>query len=218
MDNQLYTVDENTVASAPGDLTVSRTRWVLRYPVWPVSLALLFVATYVLTKVHWSGYVVVFIAAMANFFYWKRIEEHFRAGDANPGLIIGVNPLRIAVRTDLSKGVGHYPVIKIFREPPSSRFGDDLNVIGKRVATVSLYADDEEDAPYWSDFHPMTIEPIAKSAKDVERLMASFTDGQWRALDEGLARLTVKSLGLHRLRTDEADWNPGPLRRPRSRP
>ena len=212
MDKQLYTVDENSVASAPGELTVSRIRWALRYPVWPVSLALLFVATYILTKVHWSGYVALFIAGTANFFYWKRIEEHFRVGDANPGLIVGVNPLRIAVRTDLSKGIGHYPVIKIFREPPSSRFGEGLNVIGKRVVTVSLYCDDEDDAPHWSDFHPTVVEPIAKNPRDVERLMASFTDEQWRTLDEGLARLTVKSLGLHRLRMGESGWSTGSLR------
>jgi hypothetical protein len=209
----VYTVDNNTLASHQGRTSVSMARWALRFPMWPVILAVLLLTSIVsFFAENPSALYLIFtasvllIALVANLFYLRRIHEHFSYGDANPGIVVSVKPLLIATRTDLSKGHGRYPAIKVVREPRSG-FAKGLK-IGYRVATVALYRGDPNDGrPYWDDFFPYAVEPVAADHTEATSLLESFDMGEWQALEAGLCELEVMREGLHRIELDSSDWN-----------
>ena len=114
MAEHLFTVDPETEASSPGGLRISRRRWFLRHPRWPMVLGLVLVTVLTFAvKFHWGWWGTAVLALLGNWFYWRRVYEHFMFGDANPGQVVGVSPLLIAVRTDLSLGPGYFPVLHL---------------------------------------------------------------------------------------------------------
>lgn len=209
MNEPTYTLSDDAVASNPGKAKISRIRWLLRYPTWPVAWAGAFAVSLPFILLHWSVGIASIVLGALNFLYWKRVEEHFAHGDANPGLIVSMHPMRIAVRTDLTKGLGSYPVIKIMEEKPWSRWGQTAEK-DLRLATVSLYSehleDEDQHLPFWEDFFPKPIEPIGRRKEDVDAVMATFSEEAWAQLQQGLESLGHCRPGLHRLHTDTSDW------------
>jgi hypothetical protein len=191
------TLDDTQVASRPGKLRVSFWRWSLRYPKWPVII----IGSLILTLVLSATVSLMFIVALPltlipNYLYWFRVREHFMHGDANPGLVVDCSPTLIAVWTDMTRGEGSHPMLRICRESSSGRAGATFE-LGERVATVGLYDQGEiEDAPYWERFDPRVVEPVAASKGEARRLLDSFTSEEWAKLERACAEVETLQEGL----------------------
>jgi hypothetical protein len=114
MSDRNITVDNRTVASNPAATRVNYLRWVRYYPHWPIILISLLAVSFFLTL----GVSLWFLALLVpvlfyNGRYWIRLKEFFRSGDANPGIVIQLNPTLVAVATDLTQGFGSYPAVKV---------------------------------------------------------------------------------------------------------
>jgi hypothetical protein len=48
--------------------------------------------------------------------YWKKVSEHLMYGCANPGIVLPLDPMLIAVSTDLTMGEVEYPVVRIIQK------------------------------------------------------------------------------------------------------
>lgn len=206
-DQRTLTLDDSAVASNQGNVNISFWRWAKRYPLWPAlligsslaSLALIFLVSKMFL-------IAVPLALLANYFYWHRVREHFLYGDANPGVVVSTAPLLIAVRTDMTKGEGEYPMVRILQERPCDAWGS-APAAGTRVATIGLYAEgDEERAPHWGRFEPRPVEPVAKSPDDARRLLESFAPEQWERLERALEDLPTMREGLHRVEVEDSSW------------
>ena len=89
-------------------------------------------------------------------FTWPKYRK-FKAGDANPGVIVDLNPTLVAVLTDLSKGNGELPAVKIFKANLGSTEEKPLKV-GTKVSTVSNYFDTAgKDAWHWETSIPSLL-------------------------------------------------------------
>jgi hypothetical protein len=205
---QTLTLDDSALASQPGGVRVSLWRWVRRYPKWPVilvgSLVLSIVACFVVDGMF---LVAVPLALLPNIYYWNRVREHFRHGDANPGVVVSSSPLLIAVWTDMRKEEGSsYPMLRVFEEPPADEWGA-APPVGTRLATVALYGiGDDENTPYWESFEPRSVEPVAASAEEARALLESFTPESWARLERAVAELGPLREGLHRVEIESSSW------------
>ncbi len=198
-----WTMDDSTVASNPGQLDASLLCWLRHKPLWPVIWAGGLGGSLALTGlVHWSFAFAAAFFALANFFYWARIKEQFRSGCANPGVVVGLRPTLIAVTTDLTKGFGYYPVIKVIRAPLSTVAGRPVQ-IGTRVPTVAGYTRGTADSlPHWADFDPQPVDFVTRDPAVVERVLASVADDDWRELDDWLPQIPKPYRpGLYFIRT-----------------
>src|SRR6516165_6365976 len=124
--------DDTGVASNPGRLRINPIRCAVHYPLWPSiwtgSLALTIVATWIID----GAFIFLAVPCLAlNFLYWRNLRLHFWLGCANPAIVVTLDPMLVAVLSDLSKGEEDYPVIKIIRFPASRVMGQ-LPQIGSR--------------------------------------------------------------------------------------
>lgn len=185
-----WTLDDSTRATNPGNLRVNPFRWFRHYPNWPLiwffSLAL-FVALACLG--HWSFWIGASLLLVMNWLYWQRIREHFRSGDANPGIVVSMDPMMIAVSTDLTKGLGRYPVIKIIEKSLPTVCGQ-VPQIGSMLATVALYESSPDDnLPHWADFHPRPVDCATGNLAAMQRVMNTFTEADWNQLRSWLGQV-----------------------------
>lgn len=88
----------------------------------------------------------------------------------------------IAVSSDLTKGFGEYPVVKIIEKSLPAVCGQTPRV-GSRLPTVALYeSSPDEDVPHWADFDPRPIECATGDLDAMQAVMNTFTEDDWNEL------------------------------------
>ena len=199
------TIDQTTQASHPGGIKTSPFKWLMSYPTWPLVWFVplcLFVALAIF--VHWLFWIPVAFFAWANRFYWRRVHDHFMFGCANPAMIVNMEPMLIASATDLTKGGGEFPVIKIVEKNIKTANGETPQ-LGTRLVTVALYQqhpDDDGSMPRWRTFDPRPVDCVTSDVSAMQRVMASLGSDDWQSLDDGLAKLPKPRVAGQYLITD----------------
>ena len=200
-----YTIDNNTFASNPGNAELNKWTWFCHNKVIVSLLSLFLVCSIIAVIIVNNAFsLLAIVAIVINIFYWTRIKEHFLSGASNSGVIIGTNPTLIAVNTDLSKGFGNYPVIKIIESDSLKHLS-----IGDRVPTVALYtASNDISLPHWIDFNPIPLSYATGSSKVITLAIKSYSPERWEQLERQL--LAVKKPykpGLYKVDKEQSDWN-----------
>ncbi len=189
-EQQTWTLDDSARASNPGKLRVNPIRWFRHYPTWPLIwlISLLFFVV-MAWLVHGSFWIIALLLLAMNWLYWQRVRDHFRCGCANPAMLVSMEPMRIAVATDLSMGVGQYPVIKIIDKSLATVCGQSPQS-GCLLPMVSLYRrSPDEDLPHWVDFDPRPIDCATGDVQQMQRLMSTFTNEDWDELKSWLRQV-----------------------------
>jgi hypothetical protein len=185
-----WTLDDTTRASNAGGLKVKPLVWLSEYPRWPIIW--MGVAAFMLVcgiAVHWSYLIVFAILVAMNWLYWRRVRDHFTYGAVNPAVVVAEHPMRIAVLTDLSKGTGKFPVVKIVRKELPRRDGSSWRV-GSTLATVSLYSrHPDEKMPRWANFDPRPAVCATDDARAIDVVTRSIPREEWDELTDALKQI-----------------------------
>ena len=127
-----------------------------------------------------------FLALAINCYYWIKVKEHFVYGNVTPGVIVSLDPMLIAVLTNLSKGVGDYHVIKII-EQRFSTVMEKPPFVGATFPAVALYQQSEDESlPYWEDFDPRPIEFATADQSAIKNILSRMEKTDWKELKLGL--------------------------------
>lgn len=184
-----WTLVDSTRASMPGNLKVNPFIWIRFYPIWPLIWFLsLFLSSALTYFYHWLFLIPVIILTLINIFYWQRVTEHFLYGCVNPAVIISLNPVKFAVSTDLSKGTGEYPVIKIIEKNLSKVCGKKTK-IGAVFPTIALYQKSDETLPYWDNFFPYPVDCATNNIEIIKNILHGFTEEDIAELKFGLTQI-----------------------------
>jgi hypothetical protein len=144
------------------------------------------------------GIVLLLTAVILLFQQLRGARQKFFGGDVCPGIVLSAEQNLVAVYTDLvAAGDRPYPVIQILKQP-LRRMTTDQAYDGMRVATVALYAGDVHDAA-WKNFEPEVINCVVHDTIEIERVLGSISELDWRKLDVCLAQIPVAKLGLHHI-------------------
>lgn len=187
-----WTVDDNTRADLPGELSVSKLQWIRHYPKWSLFWTNILLVSVVLGAAapHWSLWVASGVLAGCNLFYWKQVEEHFQYGCLNPGVVVSVEPPLIAVSGNLTHGgAPDYNVVKII-EATFKQIDGAAITTGTRVPTVALYQPDANNAlPRWEDFFPVPVICATGDMRMVQAKAAELPESEWEELRRWVATL-----------------------------
>ena len=184
------TLNDGAEASNPGLLRVNYLKYARSFPLMPAALTLgLLVCLVAAPFLDLAVSITVLIAAVIVYFlYWKRVGEHFWHGCVCPAVVVSDDPYRVAVSTDLTTGVGEYPVIKVLGQPLGEMTGGPPKP-GTPLATVALYSGNV-GSDHWDDFEPKVINCVSTDQAAIERVLQGIPEDEWQALQHGLAQLS----------------------------
>ena len=195
----------STYASNPGRVPMNPLRWWRHQPLWPalgLGFTVLLFAVWLglsmagkkasITNKN-GGETPIWIFGPAGLltvgYYTWNSSRKLQSGDANPGVVVALNPTLIAVATDLTQGGGEFPAVKISRINLTHSRGQPIE-LGTRVPTVATYAQSPiKDAAHWGDFYPVPAEYATGDPKVIERLLASFSKEQYTFLEQALQQI-----------------------------
>lgn len=200
-----YTVDDNSIASNPGNAELNKWVWFCHNKLMVGSLTLFLICSLLATIFIDIMYLfVVVIAIVMNLYYWTNKKEHFLSGDSNGGIVVGTHPTLIAVNTSLTKGYGDFPVVKITKRASLKNVS-----IGDRVPTVALYtASTNESLAHWLDFNPIPLSYATNDVKIINLAMHSYPNEQWEQLEKYLLELEKPYRpGLYQVNKEQSNWS-----------
>jgi len=200
-----YTVDDNSVASNPGNAELNKWVWFCHNKMDVGLLTLFLICSLLAAIVVDIMYLfIVVIAIVMNLYYWTNKKEHFLSGDSNGGIVVDIHPTLIAVNTNLTKGYGDFPVVKITKRASLKNVS-----IGDRVPTVALYtASTNESLAHWLDFNPIPLSYATNDVKVINLAMQSYPNEQWEQLEKYLLELEKSyKTGLYQVDKEQSGWN-----------
>jgi hypothetical protein len=201
-----------TQASNPTNLSVNKLQWIKFHPVWSLTWLIgLFISGYLTYTFRGYNIIHTIFFVFANWLYWWIQERIISKGDFNYGRVVAINPTLIAVPTDLRKGMGRFPVIKIAKTKLKKIEGKALEV-GDKIVTVSMYSDHSKgDYPFWEDVEPRPVYVGYTNVAVLNERMKQFTDEDWKYLDTELSKISKPySEGLYRVNPTENGWKDYP--------
>src|SRR5258707_8610356 len=149
--SRIALMDDRSVASNPGRLSVQYVRYVMHFPFWPGCFAAGLVVSIAAAAIRPGLWWIAALTLGLNALCWLRVRLHFRHGCVNPAIVVAANPFTLAVLPDLPSCEDPYPVIKVLRHPTPR--GSSYKV-GDRCVTVATYTGSAQ-ARHWEDFFPI---------------------------------------------------------------
>ena len=123
---------------------------------------------------------ILFPAGATLIYFYDRLR-HFMRGDANPGIVLTVNPTLVAVATDMSRTDEPYKAVKVFQTnlKPSTGSTSTLEV-GSVIGTIAQYSASAGNQGHFADFNPVPAELATKNEDYLSSLIDSFDQEQYR--------------------------------------
>lgn len=200
-------LDNDTAASNPGAFRPQYFRYAMHFPFLPGFSVCLLMLVPALWLLDISGGILCGVLAMALapvIYSWKLIREQCYFGCLNPGVVLKTGPLGftcLAVFTDLTKGNGDYPVIKVLWQRVTLPDGGKLEV-GMRLSTVAIYRGADNGSPHWMDFLPKAVVSLTADPAVIQMTMSQLSNVDWQELEMGMRSLEKPiGGGLHFLQT-----------------
>lgn len=176
----------SAVATNPGGIIVNPLRWISTNPKpFFKQFFSLILGYFLVTKIHWLFFPIPLCILAWIALYWFNVRTTFKVGAVNPGKVISLNPDKIAVATNLSKGFGDYPIIKIVE----LELLEEDKVINKIIPTVAGYNNNPYGYPFWSEFHPSPINHGVTNKTKVLSYMNRITENEIALIDERLSKI-----------------------------
>ncbi len=200
-----FSVDYSSQASRPGTIRVNWLQWIKYHPykqfVYIILVAAMITGALLL---HWSLWIASGILIYFNILYWQTIQERFLFGCINPGMIISVDPMFVAVSTDLGKWGGYYPVIKIIKANLKSVL-KNADTVGTLVPTVATYGHSADDVPHWKDFYPVPVEYANGDMKIIIKSLDSLEQPEIAELERWLKQVPEPyECGLYWIKAEDS--------------
>lgn len=178
----------DTMASNPGNIKVSKLRYIRVYPKWFLIWHGLLIISALLSWYSLWFIPLLLLIALCTWMYWNRIKSQFMHGCTNPALIISLDPPLIATSTNLTKGGADYPTIKV-AEQPIHKMSTGKPTTGQRIATIALYEDRYEQSDHWSSFDPKPVACVSSNQAAIQRVFDSIDKEDWDELQQGINQI-----------------------------
>lgn len=187
-DTRTKTVDDSSKAAIPGELNISRGRFVHYFGKNAVSRWSYRICSYlpwILVLLPWIG---------ARVFQWFQAKEQLKYGCLNPAQVLDTERGLVAVFTDLANREGaHVPVVKIIPEQLDLISSSPV-INGARFAAVAIYAatDASTAEGRWTDFMPIIVDCLVDDWAACENARTRIKPLAWKGLEFALAKLADK--------------------------
>lgn len=149
----------------------------------------------------------VFLFYLARFLFYHIVSllnqrNMCLSGTLNAAVVLQTSPTKIAVLTDLTLGIGDYPVIRVKNVELPNRYLKR----GKKIPVAGSYQR-VEDQPFWDFFDPIPIPLGAKNNELVETKLKEIPTHDWVTLNKSLKELgTNLKEGYYPIDIETSSW------------
>ncbi len=199
-------------SSNPTNYSVNKLQWIKFYPTWSLTWFFgLLISGFVTFKFGGYNLIHTLFFLFANWFYWWIQDRNMRGCDFNHGRVVAVNPTLIAVATNLSKGSGNFPIVRIIGTKLRKIEGKPLEV-GDPIATFGGYQiHDTGEYPFFEDFDPKPVYLGYTNVKVLTARLSKVTQEQWNYLDSELSKIPKPyQEGIYKVNPTENNWKDYP--------
>ncbi len=195
--------DSHTIPTYQGDMKLDILQWTKFNSSKVVKPTLFLIAGILLTiYVHWLFGLSVLLALIYSFLFWNWSFNLFKGGDVNPGKVISLNPVLVAISSDMRKYDGDYPILKIIETklPP-----EDL-VLDKVIPTIAMYADNPHGYPFWAEFRPVPVIHGYANRDHINQILSDFSTHDLDNLHDYVEKAGTKEVGIYKIDEETSNW------------
>lgn len=193
----------NSEGTNPGRVRLNPIRWTVMYPVKVLKLSVGLLISSVLTiKIHWLFSIIFIGFLLWNIWYWWNSFLRFKVGDVNPGKVIQLNPDRIAVATNMTKGFGNFPILKIL----DIKLRKEDRILNKIIPTIASYTNNPFGYPFWSEFNPVPMNHGIKDERIIEHYSNTYGDEEIKTLNEYIDKVASIKTETYKIDEETTDW------------
>lgn len=183
------TLSSEAYATNQGKINLSYLQW-LKYHKFP-TLKYCLIVLIGIAVLPLSLGVAIFLVGygvyklIVYFVYLKGIKDCYDMGNIIPGIVVHNSPVLIATLTDVTKGIGSYPVIRIGAFPSFKKYHKGWVKIGDRIPMLAIYhVNTEQSLNYWNDFTPWPVEFATKDRNFIGKKYYSISEPYWQYAEE----------------------------------
>ena len=126
----------------------------------------------------------------------------YYSGSLNPGILIDEKTSKIASLTDLSLGMGNYPLIRIQNFPVPKRYVQK----GRKIPVAGTYQKTEE-YPHWNFYEHLPLPSGIIDDEIINEKTNSIPLEEWLTLKSELKKFEgIPDEGYYPIKIDESDW------------
>lgn len=196
--------DSNTQAAFQGDMKPNYLRWAKMNLAKVLRITFYLIASFwLMINFHWTLGILFVGTLLYNLWYWYTVKGKFGGGNVSFGKVLSINPDLIAVGTDLSKGIGSYPVLKIMK----TKLPKEDKKVGKYVPTIALYYDNPHDYPFWSVIDPSPVSHGITNRDHLAYLLSKFSQEDINELNSFIDQIKGKKEGTYKVNIKDSNWN-----------
>ncbi len=160
---------------------------------------LLLIASYIIS---WGIIVLVFWIVFYEYFSTIASIDNYKMGTLNASIVITVNPTRIAVLTDVSMGIGKYPLVRVCRLNLPSKY----NQLNERIPSSCGYQNCE-DQFFWDFVMPNPIVYATHSEDAIKQKLTEIPTQDWVDLQNWIRSNRHNFIeGYYPVRNEESNW------------
>lgn len=202
------TLSSSAYATNQGTIKVNFAQW-LKYNKFPL-LGYFFAILLGLVLVPWLK---IFSLIIIGFPVWKineyqkEIKDCYAMGNIIPGIVVHTNPLLIASVTDISKGFGKFPVVRIDSFPSFFHYHKGVVKKGCRIPMLAIYFQmPGPDLNYWNDFRPWPVEFATRDRNLIGAKYYSISEEYWLYAESVLDQVNTKKISLTAVDVKTSAW------------
>ncbi len=150
----------------------------------------------------WFFYLPLVLYAAYQILVIAKIRDMYYSGDLNPAIVIDAEHNKIASLTDLSMGVGHYPIIRIRKYPLPEAYRTN----GQKIPVAGAYQN-TEDYSHWNFYDPNPLPSGIKDKTIIAEKLAAIPPVEWTTLQEEIHKFDgIPKEGYYPIAVEQSDW------------
>lgn len=176
------------------------------------SIFVLVLLYFAIHLVGWFSYIPLFLFLGYRLLILLKRRDIYKSGALNPAIVIDAASHKIASYTDLTKGSGSYPIIRIRKYPLPRKY----RVNGAKIPVAGGYQD-TEGYPHWNYYEPNPLPTAIGNHDYIKEKINAIPTKEWVLLQteidkyrsmpkEGYYPINVESSSWKDVDLDQIDW------------
>lgn len=150
----------------------------------------------------WFFYIPLVIYGGLKVLKILKTRDMYYSGDLNPAIVIDAKKSKIAALTNLSMGIGKFPIIRVRKYPIPKKYRKN----GQRIPVAGAYQN-TADYDHWNYYEPHPLPTGIKNEDIIKEKTNSIPTVEWVTLNNEIKKFNgVPKEGYYPINIEYSNW------------